>query len=394
MGGQFSLDPAGARPGSMADQDADSVHVRGGEVVGLTRLQAAMSDLGKAKASSMDVATLSIAGVGYPPAAVRSTTRNAVANASMRIAQIGTTGGLGVGAIYTCCDRWWGRHTGAAATLSQVAGPVQNTEFALKIQRNAASASVAAVQCGQAFESTDSIPFAGRTCVLTFNAMAGANFSGGVLYSIIDTGTGVNGSANNQSQGVWTGQVVTAKSHTIGIVDATYFQVFAVPEGVKQIGVQFRFVPTGVAGADDSVTISNVDFREGQTQTTFTPESIAVDLFACRRWYRQWVWQAGGVIVCDVQCIAAGVFVTAAMGSDVSDMRALPTVASSAFGNWQVTNAAYVPIALNGFGPVAVNNGGVIFAVGTVAAGLVAGNVGQLLSGAAVAAAVIADARL
>mgnify|MGYP000998729394 CR=1 FL=1 len=325
---------------------------------------------------------------------VSTYTGNAIVNGNFAIAQAGTSAAL-TGTIAYGPDRWWGRHAGSAATLSRVAGPSTGKRYAAKLQRNAGSASTNDIQGGTSLETGDCIPFAGKVIALTFDAKAGANYSGGALTSIIDTGTGTDESAQNHATAGWTGQVQNTQSNAISATDSTYLHLLTVPAGATQIGVRFKYSPTGTAGADDSVTISNVDLRVGSVASPFVHPDQAVELARCRRWFRQWNVPAGNTVICNGQAAAVNVFASVGIGDNVSDMRAVPAINLGAFGNYAVTNAAFGAVAVTAWGVAgAVNTNGTIIATGTVAAGLVAGDACSLMSAAGNAATITADARL
>ncbi len=162
-----------------------------------------------------------------------------------------------------CCDNWYAfQNTAAASTISQVVSTLANTNFALKLQRNAASASVNEIIAIRTVPSVDAIALAGKEIVFTFAVKAGVNFSGANVNVALFTGTGID--ENPGMISAWTGvqsPIATTKPVTTSWVRHSISTTL--PANATEIGVRFFFSPSGVAGADDSLQLTIVDLREG-----------------------------------------------------------------------------------------------------------------------------------
>lgn len=253
------------------------------------------------------------------------------------IANAATSAALTTAVTYPTFDVWWAiQPTAAAGTIAQVASTNAGSRFDMKLQRTAASVVTNTITAGQSFETADSVKYAGKTCVLTFTAKAGADFSGATLTSTIDTGTGTDQSAANQVAGSWTGQASASQSNATSPGYVTYSQVVAVPSGTKQVGIRFSWTPIGVAGADDSVSITNVDFRAGSSAATYTQLPAEVEIARANRLVLYFADRTvrGGIRV-NGYAAGAGVFI---INSTLfpTEMRAVPT--ATVLGVWTNVN--------------------------------------------------------
>ena len=225
-----------------------------------------------------------------PPLAIP--TGNAIINGGFDIWQRGTSGFTGTSYNYGA-DRWLMVRAGFAAgmTVSRQAAGLTGFDYCLRLQRSSGNTGTGDINIFQAFESVDSVPFAGKTVTLSFYARAGANYSapGSVLISTIHRGTGIDQAATNMSY-AWTGGVGTVQSNTITTSWARYTQTFTIPSNATQLGVAFSSgALAGTAGAADFVEITGVQFEAGAVATPFrrnTP-SIQAELAACQRYYEK-----------------------------------------------------------------------------------------------------------
>jgi hypothetical protein len=307
---------------------------------------------------------------------------NSLINGEFRIAQRATSAALTNAAAYGSVDRWWAKqNTTANGITAQVASTKAGFQYDLKVGRTAADAGTNVITVGQTLESVDSIPLAGQTCVLTFTAKAGANFSAASNYlvSTIDTGTGTDQSSVAQVGGTWTGQVATPQNNALTVAYQTFTQVLAIPAGATQIGVRFSYTPTGAAGADDNFYITGVDLRIGSSATSFSSRPYQMELDLCYRYH--WTWQAsatfqGGFIG---QC-SSGTAAYIPIHFKVPMRIAPTTVTISAVGDFKVTQPNYTAAGVfSGLAWASATPQGVMTQA-TTSAGLTAGNATALLS--------------
>lgn len=217
--------------------------------------------------------------------------RNLVINGAFDIAQRNTTYALTTSFAYGCVDRW-GFHqaTTASCTASQVAIATSGIPFryGLKLQRTAAATTTGVISATTAFETTDSVKFAGKQVTLSFYAKAGANYSAAssILNFAVITGTGTDQANAADPSGSWTGAATPLSVAQVITTTLTKYTVTGtLAAGATQIAVRAYWTPVGTAGADDSVTITGVQLEVGASATDFEFRSIHQELALCQRYY-------------------------------------------------------------------------------------------------------------
>jgi hypothetical protein len=229
-------------------------------------------------------------GLRYSPA---NAVGNPVLNSAMQVWQRGTSFSIAAssGTSYTA-DRWQqnGTAAGQALTISrQTTSDTTNLPFiqyALRYQRNSGQTGTSGLSLGTAFETINSIPFAGKTITLSFYARAGANYSAASsgLNVIVQTGTGTD---QNIAAG-WTGYAQTVnQTPTLTTTWQRFTYSGTVPTTATQIGLNFIFTPTGTAGAADFYEITGVQVDTGSVALPFRTFSATLqgELAACQRYY-------------------------------------------------------------------------------------------------------------
>jgi hypothetical protein len=238
-------------------------------------------------------------GLRYSPA---NAVGNPVINSAMQVWQRGTSFSIAAssGTSYTA-DRWQqsGTAAGQALTISrQTTSDTTNLPFiqyALRYQRNSGQTGTSGLSLGTAFETINSIPFAGKTITLSFYARAGANYSAASsgLNVIVQTGTGTD---QNIAAG-WTGYAQTVnQTATLTTTWQRFTYSGTVPTTATQIGLNFIFTPTGTAGAADFYEITGVQVDTGSVALPFRTFSATLqgELAACQRYYYRWTTANGG----------------------------------------------------------------------------------------------------
>jgi hypothetical protein len=217
--------------------------------------------------------------------------RNGVINGGFDIWQRGTSF-IGTGYNYTA-DRWVcarGAFTAGGTFTRQAASDANlpNIQYAVRMQRDAGNTATASMIYFSAFESANSIPFAGKTVTLSFYARKGANYSvaSSDMSTIIYTGTGTDEASAIMAG--WTGVASTSATQTL----TTSWQRFSITAtlgtGIKQIGIYFTsgaFV--GTAGANDWLEVTGVQLEQGSVATAFSRAGATIqgELAACQRYY-------------------------------------------------------------------------------------------------------------
>ena len=213
--------------------------------------------------------------------------RNRIINGNMQIWQRATTatGNYSTGYAYTTVDRWAIYSPNSSTTVSQSTSVPTGFQYSVKVQRPSGSTATGSIQLGQCIESLNCYDLAAQTDTLSFWAKAGANFSGSSLGLTIPTGTVADqGIANYAS---WTG--LTYPLNTTTAITTTWTKyTFTVTfgAGVLEANVQFNYIPTGTAGADDAVYITGVQLEVGTKATPYEMQIYSDQLAQCQRYYQ------------------------------------------------------------------------------------------------------------
>lgn len=210
--------------------------------------------------------------------------RNRLINGGMQIWQRGTSSTYSSGVNFTA-DRWWGvTNTASGQTLSQSTSvPTGQFQYSMKMQRPNGNAGINALNITQIIETANCYDLAGQTVTLSFWAKSGANFSGPNLAVYLQTGTVADEGSSTYFS--WTG-----KGFSIGVNQSLtttwtkYTFSGTIGSSVLEMGVQFQYVPTGTAGADDSVYITGVQLEVGSVATPFERRQYGQELALCQRY--------------------------------------------------------------------------------------------------------------
>jgi hypothetical protein len=219
--------------------------------------------------------------------------KNAVINGGFDIWQRGTSIALtnGTGRAYTC-DRWTTNPNGKSLTISRQptndSTNLPNIQYCARVQRNSGETGVLNTNFLQPIETTNSIPFVGKTVTLSFYARKGANYSStsNALTAALVSGTGTDQNPLNS----YTGASATAEtSFTL----TSTWQRFTIsgntPTTATEFYVNFAHTPVGTAGADDYFEITGVQLELGSVATPFARAggSIGGELALCQRYYER-----------------------------------------------------------------------------------------------------------
>jgi len=287
--------------------------------------------------------------------------RGAGASASIAVAASSTS--------YTA-DRWY-LNTGAngASVVSAATALTNNSGLACKVLKNSGQTGTTAPIFGYPFDTETCVVLRGNKVSLSFVAKPGANWSpasGTLTYNVI-TGTGT---PTKQSAGyagsvtILTGTVNLTAGGAAQSVGPVYGTV-AAGVAVTQAEVQFTWTPVGTAGADDSITIDDVNLQiQGSlntapagayTQMNFDRVPYSTALLDCMQHFQKTTpygtapAQSAGVFgalvdVCRTTTTRVGV-----LWRFVPSLRNQPTVTtfnpSGASANWQDITATASSLA-------------------------------------------------
>ena len=216
--------------------------------------------------------------------------RNAVLNSNFSVWQRGTSISVGATFPYTA-DRWQAVRAGVVAGMTvsrQATGDttnLPNIQYCARLQRDSGNTSTASLSIFNAFESVNSIPLAGKAVTLSFYARAGANYSGGGLSAILQTGTGTD---QNPITSVYTGSAFPiAPTATLTTTWQRFSATATLSSSLTEMNIYFSWTPTGTAGANDYVEITGVQLEVGSVATPYAPNGATyqVELAACQRYY-------------------------------------------------------------------------------------------------------------
>lgn len=214
--------------------------------------------------------------------------RNLLINGGFDVWQAGAGGSAsiaGTASRVRTADCWWAVRAASATgyTVSQQTGTVNR--YALKWQRDNANASTAIMYLAQSLE-TANVEWMKRgtppTCYLSFYAKSGANYSGGNLTVDVVRGTGSDQNVLDTYTGATT---LATLSQAITSTLTRYSVAVPIDTSTNELGVRFSWTPSGVAGADDSVTLENVQLEVASAATAFEYLPFADTLARCQRYY-------------------------------------------------------------------------------------------------------------
>ena len=217
--------------------------------------------------------------------------RNRIINGDMRIDQRSSGASYAItSSLYGSCDRW-GSLAGANGVWSQQRVSTGSTDFpfAMRVQRTAGSTSTATVYIGQIIETTNCADLAGKSVTLSFDAIAGANFSssGSVITCQVYAGTGSDQGWTSLNSGSWSGFAISiSASQAITTTKTRYSFTGSIPAGTNEIAVRFDVAGTGTAGANDWFQITGVQLEAGLTATEFERRPIGTELALCQRYFQ------------------------------------------------------------------------------------------------------------
>jgi hypothetical protein len=207
--------------------------------------------------------------------------KNAIINGGFDNWQRGTSF-VTSGITYTA-DRWQLSATAVAAncTATQTAGS-NGAKYAVQFGRQSGVSTQPTPVFATTLETSESLRFAGQNVTISFEALAGANYSGGALSVYLYQGTGTD-----QNFTAFTGGTNQTATKTISTTNTRYTVTFAVPSGTTQLALGFLYATTGTAGAADYVQIQKVQLELGSVATPFSRAggTLQGELAACQRYY-------------------------------------------------------------------------------------------------------------
>jgi hypothetical protein len=211
------------------------------------------------------------------------TFKNRIINGDFRIWQRGIVFSNPISTNFYTADRWGCNRAGDAsgAVVNRISSGLTGFQYALALQRVSGNTATDALSLWYSAESSDVYDLAGNPVTLSFWAKTGSTYSGGSLAVIIYSGTGTDQRVYN-----YTGSVSVASTNQVITSTWTrYTLTGTVPANATEIGLQFSWVPTGTAGADDAVKLAGVQLEEGGNVSDFEVRATGSELALCQRYY-------------------------------------------------------------------------------------------------------------
>jgi hypothetical protein len=210
----------------------------------------------------------------------------------------GASSSISVGAGLTTgqytADRWYlATNANQVSTVAAVAGIVNGSRLAAKVQRNNAQTGVGAQTFGFPLDTDECAMIQGQICALSFTAKAGANWSpaGGTLSVSLLAGTGSPIRFAGSGYTNLTTPINTVSANLTTSPQRFTFVSAVVATTTTQAEVTLTWTPVGTAGADDSFTIDNVQLEILPSATSpiagFENWPFERMLAACKRHYRK-----------------------------------------------------------------------------------------------------------
>jgi hypothetical protein len=303
--------------------------------------------------------------------------KNAVINGGLDVWQRGTsfsvtTGGNATGS-YTA-DRWhYSNQNAVNATVSQQTALTANQTYGIQFGRNSGQATTGLHRLTYAMETIDAKRFAGKTAIVSFNALRGANAPTSMnVYLYFST-------ASNQSPSTiwsgWTGATFFSQANTIATSVGSYSFSSLVPSNANQIAIIFEYTSTGTAGAAEWFQIEAVQLEQGPVATSFSRAggTFQGELALCQRYLPS----ISGVYT-PINGFASGTTTGTVFYNFPVTARVSPTgIQVNALSNYQVLNGAGTPatpasITFDSF-TAGINSSGVLFSFSSGSPSVTAG---------------------
>jgi len=207
--------------------------------------------------------------------------RNIILNGDFTQWQRGTTIAV-TGRVYGP-DRWNIQRGAGGITVSQQTGP-SPSQYAMRVQRDSGNSNTDDAYFVQDVKTVDTLRFAGRPLVLRIKYQTGANFSGANILYQLNTGTGTNQSV---MAGFTGNAVVASGSLPISTSWATVKIPFTPGASATEMAFLGIFRPTGTAGANDWISIAEVEIVEPRGLCpTFDARAVDEEFQRCALYFQ------------------------------------------------------------------------------------------------------------
>jgi len=209
--------------------------------------------------------------------------KNVIINGGFDIWQRGTSFPINSGVQYTT-DRWVGvtSHASAFGSVSKIS----DNPNGAKLQRDNGSTAEHSYVLATVIESDNMKRLAGKSVTLSLDLKIGANFSSPNILIQANTGTVADEGVSGSLSGSWTGFDQNIMAITTATTSWQTFEFTTILNSdALELTINISFDTTGTAGADDSISIRNVQLEKGSIATEFEHTQIGEELALCQRYY-------------------------------------------------------------------------------------------------------------
>jgi hypothetical protein len=213
--------------------------------------------------------------------------KNGLINGGFDIWQRGTSFTGLLGNAYGA-DRWMFNNT-TGRTYSRQTSGVDGIQYSLRAARDSGQTWTTTPLIVYSMESTQAIPYAGKTVTLSYYAKAGANFSAASNALALDWKSGTGTDQNVYTAGYTGSATLVSTTVTLTTSYQRFSHTFLVASTATEIGGTFSYTPVGTAGANDFFEITGVQLEIGSVATNFSRAggTIQGELAACQRYYNR-----------------------------------------------------------------------------------------------------------
>ena len=196
---------------------------------------------------------------------------------------------------YNSADRWRFRR-GSQATGIQIERSTvlpDGSLYSANVRRISGDANTDQFFVTTQVESVDAIQAQGKTITLSFLCNLGTDFSASAVNIQINSGTGIDETANMANGTFLTGNNAIVDNTAIDVAtkgegvwqEATVS--YAVPSNATEISLNFNWTPVGSATSDlDGIRFAQVKLEVGSVATPYQTRPIGEELALCQRYYQ------------------------------------------------------------------------------------------------------------
>lgn len=176
-------------------------------------------------------------------------------------------------------DGWYfTQPTAASNAVSRQTALGGQARYALRMGRPAASVVLNELRLWQMLPTAEAYRYRGQEITVSARITAGANFSASGLKVRLATGTAEAEDGDNIAASTLTGHASPIDvTQTITTSTTRYEFTATLSSSLKEVGLQFSYIPVGTAGAADYVQIEDVQIEIGSAASTFKLVSEPLD---------------------------------------------------------------------------------------------------------------------